>query len=91
MQISCIILFIFILHIIGVWVFSFGFFLTRVEVENQSLCEERILNDTSNHISLEGCWTAAPYKKVIVLIIDALRYDFVFKAKIDQSHQLKSW
>ena len=49
---------------IGIWLFSSGFLLTRLELESISICHHSI-----------GC-SSPRFKKTVLIIIDALRYDF---------------
>eukprot|EP00501_MAST-03F_sp_TOSAG23-6_P000670 GSMAST32.ASY1.ANO1.697.1 assembled CDS len=63
-------------QIFGIFIFFRGFFLTRLE-----------LPDISSSQSSLSCWTSGKpkYKRAIVLMIDALRYDFA-KSKNYLSH-----
>lgn len=54
-----------ILHIVIVLVFLKGFLLTRIELPDVSEC------------SSQTCSGHQPYSKAVVLIVDALRYDFL--------------
>lgn len=49
---------------VGVWLFSSGFLLTRLELESVSVCHHSV-----------GC-SNPRFKKIVLIIIDALRYDF---------------
>jgi len=49
---------------VGLWLFSSGFLLTRLELDSVSVCHHSV-----------GC-SPARFEKVVLLIIDALRYDF---------------
>jgi phosphatidylinositol glycan class O len=49
---------------VGVWLFASGFLLTRLELESVSVCHHSV-----------GC-TPPRFQKVLLIIIDALRYDF---------------
>ncbi|CAJ0750940.1 14674_t:CDS:2 [Entrophospora sp. SA101] len=57
----------------GLYLFTRGFLLTRLVLENHSDCETE---DTSS-FEHNGCWYPAPFKKAIIIIIDALRFDFL--------------
>uniref|UniRef100_A0A915PZ24 GPI ethanolamine phosphate transferase 3 n=1 Tax=Setaria digitata TaxID=48799 RepID=A0A915PZ24_9BILA len=54
---------------ISLLLFQHGFLLKRVELTSRSLC--------SDVASLNACWFPAQYQRVVVILIDALRYDFV--------------
>lgn len=60
-------------HVAALLVFVHGFLLTRIELPNFSGCND--IRQTSN--SAEGCWTPGSNDKAVVVIIDALRYDFL--------------
>jgi phosphatidylinositol glycan class O len=53
------------LHVLVALVFLKGFLLTRVELPDASSCTEG------------SCISKPAYSKAVVLIVDALRYDFV--------------
>jgi phosphatidylinositol glycan class O len=53
------------LHVLVALVFLKGFLLTRVELPDVSSCTEG------------SCTSKPAYSKAVVLIVDALRYDFV--------------
>ncbi|KAL2815960.1 hypothetical protein BJX63DRAFT_388948 [Aspergillus granulosus] len=69
-----------ILHVVGIFFFTRGFLLTRMVLENKSSCEV-LPFDGSPSTQIEqpagdGCWHEKSFDKAIVIIIDALRYDF---------------
>ena len=62
----------------GIYLFTNGFLLSRREINLTSTCQaDGLLSDKSS-----TCWTVPSivgvHKKVVVVIIDALRYDFAF-------------
>lgn len=68
------------LHVVGIFFFTKGFLLTRMVLENKSSCDVLPFSDPST-ISPEQsehneCWHQKSFDKAIVIIIDALRYDF---------------
>ncbi|QGA12633.1 hypothetical protein EYB26_000277 [Talaromyces marneffei] len=72
-----ILMWIFFLHIVGVYYFTKGFLLTRLVLDNKSTCDVVPLDVvTSSGNSQEGCWHPKTFDKAVFLIIDALRYDF---------------
>lgn len=71
------------LHVVGVFFFTKGFLLTRMVLDNKSSCEVLPFDDGSTDTpswtsgnSDKGCWHPKSFNKAIVIIIDALRYDF---------------
>ena len=63
-----VIAFVSFLHVGALLLFTRGFLLTRTTLDKRNLC---------NVQSLE-CTLPAKYERVIILLIDALRYDFLF-------------
>ena len=76
------------LHILGIYFFTKGFLLTRLVLDNQSECavppialQVHIVGDHSR-----GCWYPKTFDKAVVLIIDALRYDFTVPYQTEPHH-----
>lgn len=65
-------------HVVGIFFFTKGFLLTRMVLENKSSCEVLPFRDTHSAVGKrnEGCWHQKSFEKAIVIIVDALRYDF---------------
>ena len=61
------------LVIIGTLLFTKGFLLKRLVVDQNNTCQ---VNFTKTDGQKE-CWTRARFSKTVIVIIDALRYDFV--------------
>lgn len=87
----------FYLHAVGIFLFTKGFLLTRMELEHKSSCEASPLieNEGLDTASAQpdgdnGCWHPKSFSKAVVVIIDALRYDFtvpfVPKGDTDKLH-----
>lgn len=64
-----------VVHIIGLFLFTKGFLLTRLVLEDRSQCDI-LPNGTPSLHNAEGCWHPRAFRKAVVIIIDALRYDF---------------
>lgn len=58
---------------VGLLLFSHGFLLTRQVIPSNSTCADFQDAEPGGET---GCWTTPPFKKAIILLIDALRYDF---------------
>uniref|UniRef100_A0A915JPU1 GPI ethanolamine phosphate transferase 3 n=1 Tax=Romanomermis culicivorax TaxID=13658 RepID=A0A915JPU1_ROMCU len=58
-------------YLFGIYFYRIGFLLTRNAILMNSTCIE-----VQAEIS-EACWTKASYKRSILIVIDALRYDFL--------------
>lgn len=53
------------LHLSGLYLFTRGFLLSRLALSNVSSCSE------------DDCVSLATHKRLVLLVIDALRYDFI--------------
>ena len=74
---------------LAIFLFASGFFLTRLELPNASPCDPSSLLEAinatdlwvgrrgGNHGEVAGCWGPRYYARVVVLLVDGLRYDFV--------------
>uniref|UniRef100_A0A6I8N613 GPI ethanolamine phosphate transferase 3, catalytic subunit n=1 Tax=Ornithorhynchus anatinus TaxID=9258 RepID=A0A6I8N613_ORNAN len=62
----------------GIGLFTSGFLLTRVELTNRSRCRERPgPGPRGGGAGVPGaCWTAPRFARVLLVVIDALRFDF---------------
>ncbi|KAJ5248911.1 Type I phosphodiesterase/nucleotide pyrophosphatase/phosphate transferase [Penicillium chermesinum] len=71
------------LHVAGIYFFTKGFLLTRMVLDNKSSCELLPFDGaaprelaSSGTKEGNGCWHQKSFDKAVVIIIDALRYDF---------------
>lgn len=66
------------LHGAGIFLFTKGFLLTRNVLENISECE--VIpgggGSSPDTVVTQGCWRPKKFDKAVVVIIDALRFDF---------------
>ncbi|KAF8428717.1 hypothetical protein EV426DRAFT_585534 [Tirmania nivea] len=75
-------LWIIALHAIGLFLFTRGFLLTRLVLEQQSQCEISSIEGVVNSMTdltiqrKHGCWHPKTFDKIIIIVIDALRFDF---------------
>ncbi|XP_075042864.1 GPI ethanolamine phosphate transferase 3, catalytic subunit isoform X2 [Mixophyes fleayi] len=90
-----------ILFYSGIWLFMSGFLLMRIELNNQSHCSEPPSPGPlkSPHLETSSCWFPQRFEKTVVVIIDALKYDFAkydpantnpkpYQNKLEVIHQL---
>ena len=67
-------------HVIGIYFFTKGFLLTRLVLDSKSTCAEPpielVIPFKGAGTPEGGCWHPKTFDKAIVIIIDALRYDF---------------
>jgi phosphatidylinositol glycan class O len=65
---------------VGTYFFTRGFLLTRLVLEEKSACGEvpggEGLSAVGRGGAENGCWAEKSFDKAVVLVIDALRYDF---------------
>lgn len=66
-----------VIHAVGIWLFTSGFLLTRLVLEDKSNCtlppiESKLAPLNADH----GCWHPKTFDRAVVIVIDALRYDF---------------
>ncbi|XP_069819413.1 GPI ethanolamine phosphate transferase 3 isoform X2 [Dendropsophus ebraccatus] len=66
----------------GIWLFTSGFLLMRIELNHQSQCSEP--PSPAPHTQAGVCWFPHRFDKAVIVIIDALKYDF---AKYDPGNQ----
>lgn len=67
------------IHAVGIYCFTKGFLLTRLVLNNQSKCNESPIQDPGGQVigtSLKGCWHPMTFDKAVIIVVDALRYDF---------------
>ncbi|KAK7116395.1 GPI ethanolamine phosphate transferase 3-like [Littorina saxatilis] len=67
-------------YVVGLLIFTKGFLLARTMIHQNSSCEVEFATRSSDlaHGGHRGCWTHARFKRAIIIIVDALRYDFLF-------------
>jgi len=65
-----------LLHVAGIFLFTKGFLLTRLVLDNASECSNPPIDVGSLEKQEKGCWYPQKFEKAVVVIIDALRYDF---------------
>ncbi|KAF7590370.1 hypothetical protein BBP40_002922 [Aspergillus hancockii] len=76
-------LWIWFVHILGLYFFTKGFLLSRRVLPNKSECTFPPIGPSIHNLSSgqlasidKGCWIPKSFDKAIVFVIDALRYDF---------------
>ena len=95
LKLLVLLIFISFLYVVGIFLFTRGFLLKRLVINEYSDCTEipYMLPDKrqSRKISRtsEGCWTKKTHKKAVILIIDALRYDFaLYNTSVEEQDAL---
>lgn len=73
------------IHVIAIYLFTSGFLLTRLVLDEQSECASPPIEpwaEWNGQGTVEGgCWHPKTFDKAVVVIIDALRYDFTVPVK----------
>ncbi|EFZ00808.1 type I phosphodiesterase/nucleotide pyrophosphatase family protein [Metarhizium robertsii] len=66
-----------VIHTVGIWLFTSGFLLTRLVLEDKSNCTIPPIESKLAPLDIgKGCWHPKTFDRAVVVIIDALRYDF---------------
>ena len=73
-----------LLHGLGIYFFTKGFLLTRLVLDNKSSCDNPPFFDVPAHST--GCWHPQTFDKAVVIIVDALRYDFTVPRRGSTHH-----
>lgn len=79
------------LYFVGIFFFTRGFLLKRLVINEYSDCKgiPHLLPDQQHSNNIEGCWLRRRHAKAVILIIDALRYDFaLYNASLDEKETL---
>lgn len=77
-----------LLHALGIYFFTKGFLLTRLVLDQKSECASPPidLGSRSPGSFVDGCWHPKTFDKAVIIIIDALRYDFTVPSSGDPHH-----
>ncbi|KAF1961165.1 hypothetical protein CC80DRAFT_488513 [Byssothecium circinans] len=80
---------ILILHALGIYLFTSGFLLTRLVLDHKSECAVPPIDSARSYTAGSpeaGCWHPKTFEKAIVILVDALRYDFTVPFPAAGSH-----
>lgn len=76
-----------VVHAIGLWLFTSGFLLTRLVLHEKSTCDMPPIDGTKALLNPEeGCWHPKTFDRAVIILIDALRYDFTVPHAADSPH-----
>ena len=67
---------ILVVHVVALYLFTTGFLLTRLVLEDKSHCDQPPIDVAVSGDVEKGCWHPKTFDRAVVVIIDALRYDF---------------
>jgi len=67
-----------LLHGLGIFFFTKGFLLTRLVLDQKSECASPSIDIGQKGLGTytDGCWHPKTFDKAVIIVIDALRYDF---------------
>lgn len=74
------------LHIIAILIFTKGFLLTRTELPHSSQCSD-LSQSPCLSSSSSSCWTKPAVDRLIIIVLDALRFDFVAPSSFFEQKQ----
>jgi GPI ethanolamine phosphate transferase 3 subunit O len=75
------------LHVLGLYFFTKGFLLTRLVLDHKSECSvSPIAESKAPGSSTSGCWDTKSFDKAVIVVIDALRYDFTIPVHSKEHH-----
>ncbi|XP_014561851.1 hypothetical protein COCVIDRAFT_11683 [Bipolaris victoriae FI3] len=83
--------FMLVLHVFGIYLFTSGFLLTRLVLDHKSECALPPIDAANSYTTgnpEKGCWHPKTFEKAVVIIVDALRYDFTvpYKAQFEPAN-----
>ncbi|KAI6092421.1 GPI ethanolamine phosphate transferase [Hypoxylon rubiginosum] len=77
------------MHIAGIVLFTSGFLLTRLVLDDRSECDNPpiapLLEWEAKGTIEGGCWHPKTFDKAVIVLIDALRYDFTVPIEDDEA------
>lgn len=77
------------LKICGIYLFTAGFLLTKLVLDHKSECAVPPIALGGSYeagSSDQGCWHPKTFNKAVVIVIDALRYDFTIPFQASEGH-----
>ncbi|KAF9928703.1 mannose-ethanolamine phosphotransferase gpi13 [Linnemannia zychae] len=80
MRLAKLLLWVFLVHVGAIYLFTRGFLLSRSVLDSKSECNNTNMDESifaDNRFDSKNCWYPQQYKKAVVIVIDALRFDFV--------------
>lgn len=78
-RLAKLLLWVFLVHVGAIYLFTRGFLLSRSVLDSKSECSNTNMDESvfTNHglSSSDRCWYPQQYKKAVVIVIDALRFE----------------
>ncbi|KAK0386207.1 hypothetical protein NLU13_6044 [Sarocladium strictum] len=77
-----------VVHAVSIWLFGSGFLLTRLVLEEHSNCTAPPIDSKLAPLNInDGCWHPKTFDRAVIILIDALRYDFTVPQAPEQAEQ----
>ncbi|KAF9916017.1 mannose-ethanolamine phosphotransferase gpi13 [Lobosporangium transversale] len=85
-RLAKLLLWVLLIHVGAIYLFTRGFLLSRSVLDSKSECNNTVVDESfyddayfRTHSNGNGneCWYPQQYKKAVIIVIDALRFDFV--------------
>ncbi|KAG0212574.1 mannose-ethanolamine phosphotransferase gpi13 [Mortierella sp. GBA30] len=83
-RLAKLLLWVFLVHVGAIYLFTRGFLLSRSVLDSKSECNNTNIDESifswqgrGHGQGQHNCWYPQEYKKAVVIVIDALRFDFV--------------
>ncbi|TGJ78319.1 hypothetical protein E0Z10_g10441 [Xylaria hypoxylon] len=80
------------MHLTGIVLFTSGFLLTRLVLDERSECAtppiEPLIKWSGSSTIDGGCWHPKTFDKAVIVVIDALRYDFTVPVEDDSKAEV---
>ena len=73
----------------GLLLFTKGFLLKRLVVDEVAKCDVNFTMKSDKQGAHDGCWMHSRFKRAVIIVIDALRYDFAtFNSSVKTASEL---
>ena len=80
-RLAKVLLWVFLIHVGAIYLFTRGFLLSRSVLDSKSECKITNIDDSDgagakgSMVGVDGCWYPQQFKKAVVIVIDALRFE----------------
>ncbi|KAG0221967.1 mannose-ethanolamine phosphotransferase gpi13 [Actinomortierella wolfii] len=76
-RLAKLLLWVFLFHVGAIYLFTRGFLLSRSVLDSRSECNNTNVADVVGMNTAGNCWYPQRFNKAVIIVIDALRFDFV--------------
>jgi phosphatidylinositol glycan class O len=76
-RLAKLLLWVFLIHVGAIYLFTRGFLLSRSVLDSKSECKNTNIDESGggSMLGADECWYPQQYKKAVVIVIDALRFE----------------